>query len=320
MIYLEMSRSKDHGGDTWGFGNCLWSPTRKKNGQKWIFWTKVSEVRRGDLVLHLVGKPPKANFVGYSVAAGDGFQTTRRPPRPGQWNFATTFYRADLANYTPFHRPINLTDIFASRHLELEGYFDANKSRVSGRTNIFFVKQSGRLQCLNGAYLSEVDEELFTALFGSGKELSRSSSIPAIKISVETGIQLSTVFSRLGQSRFAAQIKQLYGNACCFPGCNISDTRFLVASHIARWRDNERLRGQMGNGLCLCLMHDRAFEIGLFTLDESYRVYVNQTERENSSEISQNLISHHGEHIRLADVKPLDDALLEHWIRVDIEP
>lgn len=270
-------------------------------------------------MLHLRGIPPQANFVGYSVAASDGFQTTRRPPNPGQWNFAQAFYRADLTDFTPFHRPINLTDIFVSRRLELNSYFDVNKRRGAQRANIFFVRQSGRLQCLNGAYLSEVDSELFVAMFGTGNELIQSSGDMPI-VSVETGVQISTVFSRLGQTRFAAQIKSLYSNACCFPGCDISDTRFLVASHIARWSDNENLRGQLGNGLCLCLLHDRAFEMGLFTLDELYRVYVNPKERESRSVIAKELVVHHGENIRLADVKPLDDALLEHWIRVDIEP
>jgi putative restriction endonuclease len=318
MIYLEMSRNKEHGGGTWAFGNCLWAPIRKKGGGKWRFWTKVHEIRKGDLILHLRGITPQANFVGYSIAASDGFQTDRRPPNPGKWNFAEAFYRADLTDFIPFHQPINLTDIFSLRKVELNLYFDANKSRRAKKTNIFFVRQSARLQCLNGAYLSEVNEGLLTALFGAAKEPVRSST-KSSTISIDTGIQISTIFSRLGQARFASEIKELYGNTCCFPGCNISDTRFLVASHIARWSDNEHLRGHMGNGLCLCLLHDKAFEIGLFTLDALYKIYVNPRDRRFDSEIVKELVSHHGECIRLSDVKPMDDALLEHWSRVNIE-
>jgi len=76
----------------------------------------------------------------------------------------------------------------------------------------------------------------------------------------------------------------------------------------------------MGNGLCLCLLHDRAFEIGFFTLDEQFQVYVNPRERDSDSPVLRELIAHHGEQIALAQVTPLDDALKEHWIRVDIEP
>jgi predicted restriction endonuclease len=112
----------------------------------------------------------------------------------------------------------------------------------------------------------------------------------------------------------------MYGHKCCFPGCDISDDRFLVGSHIARWCDNEQLRGQMSNGLCLCLLHDKAFEIGLFTLDQQFRVFVNPREKDNKSQIVIQLLEREGEPIRLAAIKPCDDALLEHWIRVDVEP
>jgi predicted restriction endonuclease len=117
-----------------------------------------------------------------------------------------------------------------------------------------------------------------------------------------------------------SKVKDLYGNKCCFPGCSVSDVRFLVGSHIARWSDNEKLRGLMGNGLCLCLMHDKAFEVGLFTLDQFYKVFVNPNELGSKSEIVKELISHQGQQIRLAGVLPLEDALLEHWIRTGVEP
>jgi hypothetical protein len=318
MTYLEMSRDKDHGGGAWGFTNCLWAPIKKKGGIEWPFWNKVLQVCEGDLVLHLRGITPNAYFVGYSLAASDGFQTSRRPPSPGEWNFAEAFYRADLTGFVPLHQPFNLTDVFRLRNTELNSYFDGNKERESKKANVFFVRQAGRLQCLNGAYLSDVDENLLTALFGEGALVE-----PTMKqtiVSVETGSQLATVRSRIGQARFSSEIKKLYGNRCCFPGCTVSDTRFLVGAHIARWSDNAHLRGHMGNGICLCLIHDRAFETGLFTLDERYKVFVNPRERHSGSSIFKELLLHHGEHILLSDVKPLDDALLEHSIRVDIEP
>ena len=76
----------------------------------------------------------------------------------------------------------------------------------------------------------------------------------------------------------------------------------------------------MGNGLCLCVIHDKAFEIGIFTLDENYQVYVNPRERNSKSPIVQEILEHSGEQIRLTEILPLDDALLEHWIRIDVTP
>jgi putative restriction endonuclease len=291
----------------------------KSGGGAWPFWNKVLDVREGDTVIHLRGVPPDAYFVGYSVASGDGFQTTKRPPNPGEWGYASAFYRADLRGFTPFHQPINLADVFSLRRIELEAYFDTNRNAGANKANVFFVRQSGRLQCQNGAYLSDVEEGLLTALFGNGLEIVTPST-SQIVVSVETGSQISTVRTRLGQALFSNAIKRLYGNRCCFPGCTVSDPRFLVGSHIARWADNESLRGNLGNGLCLCLIHDRAFEIGLFTLDQQFRVFVNPRERQSQSGVMEQLLAHHEAPILSASVKPLDDALLEHWIRVDIEP
>jgi hypothetical protein len=143
MTYLEMSRDEEHGGGTWAFTNCLWAPTKKKAGTQWPFWKKVLEVREGDLVLHLRGVPPNAYFVGYSVAAGDGFQTSRRPPNPGEWGFAEAFYRADLTGFTPFHQPVNLSDVFSSRSAELSSYFDANKKQGTKKLIFFLLDRPG---------------------------------------------------------------------------------------------------------------------------------------------------------------------------------
>jgi hypothetical protein len=318
MIYLEMSRDPAHGGGTWAFPNCVWAPTEKEGGGTWPFWTKVCKMRVGDIVLHLRGVTPHANFVGFSTVAGDGFITERRPPDPGDWAYANKFYRADLTDFTSFHTPINLDAIFKHRKDQLEAYFDMNKARDSKKLNLFFVRQAGRLQCLNGAYLSDVDSELFAALFDETVSLGISN--PAAPTTVETGWQLALVKARIGQNTFADQVKNLYGSVCCFPGCEISDRRFLVGSHIARWCDNESLRGNLGNGLCLCLVHDKAFEIGLFTLDEQYRVFVNPKEDKNTSPVVENLRQHAGQQIRLSKIHPLDDALLEHWIRIDVMP
>lgn len=318
MIFLEMSRVETHGGGTWAFPNCIWSPSEKESGGKWPFWEKVLAVKEGDIVIHLRGIQPNAQFVGFSRAAGDGFVTTKRPPDAGAWSFASAFHRADLTDYTPFHTPIDLTNVFAERRAELEAYFDANKARVE-RKNIFYVRQAGRLRCLNGAYLSEVEDELLIALFG-GRVVESPAQDASAVVSVETGSQLRSIRARLGQTYFSKEIKKLYKNKCCFPSCGVDDPRFLVGAHIARWSDNETLRGQLGNGLCLCVFHDKAFELGLFTLNEQHRVYLNPREERAHSAVMKQLIPFKGKKITLAHVVPLDDALLEHWIRCDVSP
>ena len=59
---------------------------------RWSFWETLLDVKVGDPILHLRGKGNSAAFVGFSVAAADGFATEDRPPAPGEWGYADTFY------------------------------------------------------------------------------------------------------------------------------------------------------------------------------------------------------------------------------------
>src|ERR1044072_7477018 len=167
MIFLEMSRDENHGGGSWAFSNCVWAPTEKSGGGAWPFWSKILSIEVGDTILHLRGIPPSASFIGYSTAATAGYVTKQRPPELGPWEYSKAFYRADLDAFTLFDAPMNLGEIFSNRRQELESYFDSNRKSGATKQNIFYVRQNGRLQCLNGAYLSAIDQELFTALFGS---------------------------------------------------------------------------------------------------------------------------------------------------------
>ena len=305
-----MSRDAVHGGGGWAFPNCVWAPNAKRGGGSWAFWEKVAGVNVGDVIFHLRGKPPNAHFVGHSIASSKGYLTHERPPAPGQWRHAQAFYRADLDCFTPFQNPLNLSDLFSARKAHLEAHFDQNATRGRQKRNLFFVKQAGRIQCLNGAYFSDVDDDLLQILFSSHGSPHASS--------VDTGSDWGMVQLRVGQARFSTQIKAHYSNACCFPRCPVNDPRFLVGAHIARWADNERLRGELGNGLCLCLVHDKAFELGLFTLDDDYRVFANPDAWAAKRGPARTLRLYHGEQIRLGSVHPLEDAMMEHRRRVGI--
>lgn len=65
LIWLEMSRDSIHGGETWGLGKCLWSPSHKRNTTfRWLYWDNILRVKEGDLVVHLQGKGNEAKFIG----------------------------------------------------------------------------------------------------------------------------------------------------------------------------------------------------------------------------------------------------------------
>ena len=247
-FFIEMARDETHGGGSWSFQSCVFAPTEKRGGGEWKFWSTIGEVKPGDVILHLRGKPPNAQFVGYSLAASGGRRTDSKPPDAGAWSYSGSYFKADLTDFTPFQPVINLADVFKSREQELREYFAANRSLADEKLPIFFVVQSDRLQCLNGAYFSKGDNNLLEALFGDDHSVGPIASAEG-QANVNTGEGVATLRTRIGQRDFSLAVKANYSNRCCFPNCPIDDPRFLVASHIARWSDTPSLRGNLRNGL-----------------------------------------------------------------------
>ncbi len=320
MLWLEMSRDQLHGGDGWEFTRTLWSPARKRDGSKWAFWENVFKVREGDLIVHLRDIGRESFFVGTSTADTDGFETNQRPPKLSQWSFATAIYRVDLRNYVSFPFPISMAQVFLQQSDLLRAYFKENKA-AKARRHIFYVIQSNQLRRLNGAYLSEVDNRLAYLLLGSnfGSAIAKPDELVH---DINTAERICELAVRVGQGDFSRNVRLNYQSHCCFPGCSVAEDEFLVASHIARWADVPERRGDISNGLCFCLMHDQAFERGFFTLDQNYRVRVNYTNLRaaNSDWSKEHLVPYEGQSINMGDIVPSEDALLEHWIRIDFSP
>jgi len=318
MLWLEMSRDSAHGGPGWEFSRCLWSPAYKKGAQrsKWPYWDSLLRTRVGDNVLHLRGIGKQAAFVGLTSCEGSWISTIEKPPAPGQWAYADEFYRVPLRDWRKFSEPISLPRILADRREKLIQYFVNNKTRGKQKRLLFYVLQDGKLQCLNGAYLSEVDDELAELLLGvaaTPEDAERAAEPNTVTVS--TGEALRQVLARVGQDAFSEAVKANYEHRCCVPGCDIRDSVFLVGSHIARWADVESLRGNVSNGLSLCLMHDRAFENGFFTFDASLRVVVSKRTGDADEWIVKHLLPLAGERIRVSTVEPSIEALEHHWSR-----
>lgn len=201
--------------------------------------------------------------------------------------------------------------MFFDKEIDLKNYYE----KKSKPKNLFFTIQSGRLQCLNGGYLSEVDEALLEIILDGVQKFTDESVF--IGVSVSTSTILKQIKARVGHDRFATNVKNNYNNRCCFPGCKIADKEFLVASHIARWADNTNKRGDTSNGLCLCPIHDKAFEIGYFSLDDNLRVCVEK--RIDHSQIFKEYISKFvGMPISKGHIEPDREALREHRKRCNI--
>jgi putative restriction endonuclease len=76
--------------------------------------------------------------------------------------------------------------------------------------------------------------------------------------------------ARTVQSFFRRSVLANYDYHCAI--CRISHIKLLTAGHIIPWSLDEARRADPKNGLSLCALHDRAFDRGLLTLDDDYRV------------------------------------------------
>lgn len=81
-----------------------------------------------------------------------------------------------------------------------------------------------------------------------------------------------TVKARRVQSFFRAAVLLSYEYRCALTGLAIPE--LLIASHIIPWRLNEKRRADPRNGVCLNAFHDRAFDRGLITFDENFRLLI----------------------------------------------
>jgi DNA (cytosine-5)-methyltransferase 1 len=77
---------------------------------------------------------------------------------------------------------------------------------------------------------------------------------------------------RIKQHFFRRAVLSSYRNRCCMSG--LSEPRLLIASHIVPWSKDKANRLNPSNGLCLSAIHDRAFDKGLISLTDDFKIIV----------------------------------------------
>jgi len=77
---------------------------------------------------------------------------------------------------------------------------------------------------------------------------------------------------RVNQSFFRKSVLAAYNDTCCITG--IQQAELLIAGHIKPWKDDEKNRLNLKNGIAINGLHDKAFESGLITITPDYKVKV----------------------------------------------
>lgn len=104
----------------------------------------------------------------------------------------------------------------------------------------------------------------------------------------------SIVKTRVNQTFFRKTILASCNFKCCITGLSI--TELLVASHIVPWSKDEKNRLNPRNGLCLNALHDKAFDTGLISISEKFRVIVSSRLRDKEASPERELINKYDDH------------------------
>lgn len=120
-----------------------------------------------------------------------------------------------------------------------------------------------------------------------------------------------SVKARLGQSFFRQSVLASYNGCCCITGNPVPE--LLVASHILPWGKYPEQRLNPRNGLCLAQTQDAAFDRGLITLDEDYRLVLSPYLREYlpNESLTRNFLDYEGKQIAMPEKFPPDHDFMQ---------
>ena len=130
-----------------------------------------------------------------------------------------------------------------------------------------------------------------------GISIEEASEIETANLPKEGKERLTLVKVRINHEFFRKTVKLSYDNKCCITG--LSQENLLVASHIIPWSKSLKHAVNPENGLCLNALHDKAFDRGLLTISESFKVVLSPEllKKKKDGLIQQYFISYHGKEV-----------------------
>lgn len=254
-------------------GGYLWSPKRRKDGARNIFYDFMRLVRPGDIVFSYAD----GRVRGAGIAKTHCY-TSPRPDEFGHIGNAWDMigWRADVS-FTSAHPEVSPRDLLD----EIGPYIGVRHAPLNadgtGRQAVYLASIPDSLGHLLADKIGFVVPALHSAETDQTSEIEI--ELPGVdeweaveRHKIETCALPETerqalIKSRLGQGRFKANVSR-YERSCRIT--SVSNPVHLVASHIKPWRESnneERLAG--GNGLLLTPSIDHLFDRGFISFDDS---------------------------------------------------
>jgi len=116
---------------------------------------------------------------------------------------------------------------------------------------------------------------------------------------------------RVNQHLFRSIVLSGYRGMCAV--CQLPMVPLLVASHIVPWSTDKLQRMNPRNGICLCSLHDRAFDTGILHVQEDYTICFDESLKEfgESEVVGRFFTCYEGMKIQLPDRWYPDPLLLK---------
>lgn len=213
----------------------------------------------------------------------DSSHNTRRP-----WSFNELVAAFNLYCKIPF------TKIHSSRPqiIELAKVIHRTPSSVALKL-VNFARHDPKLQArrVSGmSHGSKAEKRIWDEFYGNWEELAfqseqvlagfkgqtieESAGLKEVALPKEGKMRESLIKVRVNQNFFRAVVLASYDSYCCITGIRIPE--LLIAGHIIPWSADEKNRMNPANGLCLNLLHDKAFDRGLITITTDFKVKVSK--------------------------------------------
>lgn len=116
--------------------------------------------------------------------------------------------------------------------------------------------------------------------YESEQILARYKKVPAeaeltnIPVNIEGKERSIVVKQRVNQNFFRKMILASYNEKCCITNSNTLE--FLTACHIKPWNIDITNRMNPQNGICMNILYHSAFDQGLFTITENYKIIISK--------------------------------------------
>ncbi len=143
-----------------------------------------------------------------------------------------------------------------------------------------------------------LESQTLLAKFHAKSSTAEKEEIIATKIPTGDTEKKILVNQRIYQDFFRRSVLSSHNNRCCISAVEVP--QLLVAGHIIPWSKSKEHRLNPENGLALCVLFDKAFDRGLMTIDEQFKVvYSKQIRSSTNGFVKSSLLIYEGQKITL---------------------